>query len=73
MTNQAEQLISQDLKRPKMITVATYQALHSAMNQVVGDGLIEDTDDSLNKSILIFKISISEKHLGPRFRDSLFG
>ena len=43
--NQAEQLISQDLKRPKMITVATYQALHSAMNQVVGDSLIEDTDD----------------------------
>lgn len=43
--NLVEQLISQDLKRPKMITVATYQALHSAMNQVVGDGLIEDTDD----------------------------
>ena len=34
-----------DLKKPKMITVATYQALHSAMNQVVGDSLIEDTDD----------------------------
>ena len=43
--NLAEQFISQDLKRPKMITVATYQALHSAMNQVVGDSLIEDTDD----------------------------
>lgn len=43
--NLVEQLISQDLKRPKMITVATYQALHSAMNQVVGDSLIEDIDD----------------------------
>ena len=43
--NLVEQLISQDLKRPKMITVATYQALHSAMNQVVGDSFIEDTDD----------------------------
>ena len=43
--NLVEQLISQDLKRPKIITVATYQALHSAMNQVVGDSLIEDTDD----------------------------
>lgn len=43
--NQAEQIISQDLKNPKVITVATYQALHSAMNQVVGDSLIEDTDD----------------------------
>lgn len=43
--NLVEQLISQDLKKPKMITVATYQALHSAMNQVVGDSLIEDTDD----------------------------
>ena len=43
--NLVEQLISQDLKRPKMITVATYQALHGAMNQVVGDSLIEDTDD----------------------------
>jgi len=30
--SQAEQLISQDLKHPKLITVATYQALHSAMN-----------------------------------------
>ena len=48
MTNLVEQLISQDLKRPKMITVATYQALHSAMNQVVGDGLIEDTDDTVS-------------------------
>ena len=34
--SQAEQLISQDLKHPKLITVATYQPLHSAMNQVVG-------------------------------------
>lgn len=43
--NLAEQFISQDLKRPKMITVATYQALHSAMNQGVGESLVEDTDD----------------------------
>lgn len=43
--NLADQFISQDLKRPKIITVATYQALHSAVNQVVGDSLIEDTDD----------------------------
>lgn len=53
--NQAEQLISQDLKRPKMITVATYQALHSAMNQVVGDGLIEDTDDTAQQEHFNFK------------------
>ena len=53
--NQAEQLISQDLKRPKMITVATYQALHSAMNQVVGDGLIEDTDDTAQQEHFNFQ------------------
>ncbi len=53
--NQAEQLISQDLKRPKMITVATYQALHSAMNQVVGDGLIEDTDDTAQQEHFDFQ------------------
>ena len=53
--NQAEQLISQDLKRPKMITVATYQALHSAMNQVVGDGLIEDTDDEAQQEHFNFQ------------------
>ena len=53
--NQAEQLISQDLKRPKMITVATYQALHSAMNQVVGDGLIEDTDDEAQQEHFDFQ------------------
>ncbi len=53
--NQAEQLISQDLKRPKMITVGTYQALHSAMNQVVGDGLIEDTDDTAQQEHFNFQ------------------
>ena len=53
--NQAEQLISQDLKRPKMITVATYQALHSAMNQVVGYGLIEDTDDTAQQEHFNFQ------------------
>lgn len=53
--NQAEQLISQDLKRPKMITVATYQALHSAMNQVVGDSLIEDTDDTAQQEHFNFQ------------------
>ena len=53
--NQAEQLISQDLKRPKLITVATYQALHSAMNQVVGDGLIEDTDDTAQQEHFNFQ------------------
>lgn len=54
-SNQAEQLISQDLKRPKMITVATYQALHSAMNQVVGDGLIENTDDTAQQEHFNFQ------------------
>ena len=62
--NLVEQLISQDLKRPKMITVATYQALHSAMNQVVGDSLIEDTDDESQQEH--FKVSIFEKLLGTK-------
>lgn len=44
--SQADQLISQDLKQPKIITVATYQALHSAMNQLEGDAISEDTDDT---------------------------
>lgn len=68
--NQAEQLISQDLKRPKMITVATYQALHSAMNQVVGDGLIEDTDDTAQQEHFNFqdfdiRKTFEDKDLGP--------
>ena len=53
--NQAEQLISQDLKNPKVITVATYQALHSAMNQVVGNSLIEDTDDEAQQEHFDFQ------------------
>lgn len=53
--NQAEQIISQDLKNPKVITVATYQALHSAMNQVVGYGLIEDTDDTAQQEHFNFQ------------------
>ena len=40
---------------PDQITVATYQALHSAMNQVVGDGLIEDTDDTAQQEHFNFQ------------------
>lgn len=47
--SQADQLISQDLKQPKIITVATYQALHSAMNQLEGDAISEDTDDTADQ------------------------
>lgn len=53
--SQAEQLISQDLKHPKLITVATYQALHSAMNQVVGQSQAEDTDDQAEIETFDFK------------------
>ena len=53
--NQAEQIISQDLKNPKVITVATYQALHSAMNQVVGNSLIEDTDNEAQQEHFDFQ------------------
>lgn len=40
----ADQYISQDLKNPKLITVVTYQALHSAMNHYKGQ-LIESYDE----------------------------
>ena len=40
----ADQYISQDLKNPKLITVVTYQALHSAMNHYKGQ-LIESHDE----------------------------
>ena len=53
--NQANKLISQDLKKPKVITVATYQALHSAMNQVVGESLVEDTDDNAEQEHFDFQ------------------
>ncbi len=42
--------ISQDLKNPRAITIATYQALHSAMNRYKGSldesGKLEDDEDS---------------------------
>ena len=42
--------ISQDLKNPRAITIATYQALHSAMNRYKGSldesGNVEDDKDS---------------------------
>ena len=53
--DQADQLISQDLKKPKVITVATYQALHSAMNQVVGESLLEETDDNAEQEHFDFQ------------------
>ncbi len=51
-----------DLSGPrysKLITVATYQALHSAMNQVVGQSQIEDSDDQVEIETLISKALIS--------------
>ena len=56
---EAEHLISQDLKHPKLITVATYQALHSAMNQVVGQSQAEDTETRQRLKHLISKALIS--------------
>lgn len=40
-------LLSQDLKNPGLITIATYQALHSAMNRI--SGVLEE-DDELHTS-----------------------
>lgn len=40
-------LLSQDLKNPGVITIATYQALHSAMNRI--SGVLEE-DDELHTS-----------------------
>ena len=37
------------------MTVATYQALHSAMNQVVGQSQAEDTDDQAEIETFDFK------------------
>lgn len=37
-----EDYVSQDLKNPRCITVATYQALHSAMNKY--KGILDETD-----------------------------
>ena len=55
----ADEMISQNLKQPKTITVATYQALHSAINRLEGDAEVEDTDDVVETSTLILKTWIS--------------
>ena len=67
--SQADQLISQDLKQPKIITVATYQALHSAMNQLEGDALSEDTDDTADQEHYEFK----DFDLNKTFRELALG
>ena len=51
----ADEMISQNLKQPKMITVATYQALHSAINRLEGDAEVEDTDDVVENEHFDFK------------------
>ena len=48
-------MISQNLKQPKTITVATYQALHSAINRLEGDAEVEDTDDVVENEHFDFK------------------
>ena len=67
--SQADQLISQDLKQPKIITVATYQALHSAMNQLEGDAISEDTDDTDDQEHYEFK----DFDLNKTFRELALG
>ena len=51
----ADKMISQNLKQPKTITVATYQALHSAVNRLEGDAEVEDTDDVVENEYFDFK------------------
>ena len=51
----ADEMISQNLKQPKTITVATYQALHSAVNRLEGDAEVEDTDDVVENEHFDFK------------------
>ena len=51
----ADEMISQNLKQPKKITVATYQALHSAINRLEGDAEVEDTDDVVENEHFDFK------------------
>ena len=67
--SQAEQLISQDLKHPKLITVATYQALHSAVKSSVNHKLrIPMTRQRLKHLIskaLISLLLSKPSHSGP--------
>lgn len=53
-----EDYISQDLKNPRCITIATYQALHSAMNRYKGK--LEEVEVSEN-STLDDAVTVSEK------------
>ena len=54
--------------------MATYQALHSAMNQGVGESLVEDTDDNAEQEHFDFQgFECPKNFWGPRFRDSLSG
>ena len=46
-----EQYLSQDLKNPKLITVATYQALHSAMTRYKGKLTDSDDEDSRTEEV----------------------
>lgn len=49
-TIDARELVSQDLKQPKQITVVTYQALHSAISRFKGQMTeeIKETDDRIS-------------------------
>ena len=49
-----EELLSQDLKHPKLITVVTYQALHSAIHHYQGE-LVDEQDDFHAKEIVDYK------------------
>lgn len=46
----SEDYLSQDLKQPKMITVATYQALHSAMTRYSGSLEEEEPEEMSDES-----------------------
>lgn len=47
-----EDYISQDLKNPSVITIATYQALHSAMTKLAGKLQVGDSDEETDDEVV---------------------
>lgn len=48
---QAKEYLSQDLKQPKLITVATYQALHSAMTRYKGNEEEDNEEIKISEAV----------------------
>ena len=69
----ADNYLSQDLKEPRVITVVTYQSLHSAITRFKGNDSSESTDDDNIEDIPKNEVDYSDFDIFSMIKDNSIG